>query len=109
MKYDFSFVSIRIKGYDIFYAEKRGSLLSEVPGFISFSAVHVLKFNAEKLAKHNKILTSVVPRSPPIARSLFSAPGKVDARMRGQGRGWRCQSVIAASALRTQLCPRNTQ
>ena len=22
MKYDFSFVSIRIKGYDIFYAEK---------------------------------------------------------------------------------------
>ena len=65
MKYDFSFDS-RIKGYDIYFKQRRGKLLSEVPGFISYTAVHVLKFNAEKLAKHNKILTSVVPRSPPI-------------------------------------------
>ena len=47
MKYDFSFDS-RIKGYDIYFKQRRGSLLSEVPGFISFSTVHVLKFNAKK-------------------------------------------------------------
>ena len=94
-------------GHIFHVCKKRKDFSPEMPGLISFSAVHMLKFKAEQLAKYNKIWASVLPFSPPrAARSR----GKL---MRGQGMGReRLRGVSQWSQpldTGAGLCPRNTQ